>query len=1371
MSEKVIKIIDVKKKIVDLATVSEEDLDDILLVLSETNPNITANITNGIKIISSAIQNPPYTLFNKNENIIHIDLRNLFYNTSIIPVIDLFGANAFAETNTNIYKTKLPNRTLVLYKVMAKNNKEEYKLLTLASEEMVSITHILIPHKQELRPLFNNMDYYLGYYTYLSNGCFSSWLLEYLYTTKSTFDYHSKNDIHLTNTDFNSAYDIQIFNKYIGDNVMLPIEKYKYIYNKNKDILLFAVNNYLIPTLLNINIPKNKNTATDIKSFVIPNTVIYNTWMSKEEKAILFHFLKKIYEIYNIDYDFHIKYVEIFNINAINELYKFNALPIYYFVLTDNKNPIIEQYYKNQKAIINIKKRKNEIYKKKIEYTNKIKIYLLLILEKLGKCRTNDIMSALINDVSNLTKILDQLTKHEKEIIDVAYTNYMALIKSYTENKCPHLNLCRKLRTSSSIQMKKKIEEVLKFAKKENTAKADKDWIICNKCNFPLICPHVIDKLQAESDLKTYDETMAILNKYVNKVATNNNLFVYYCSICSETIAELNQEIGYSSQYSQYGDINNDIRIKLWSILTNAFEYLEFEVIINPKLFINEAIQLLYAIISKLSITNKTDLSKSMYQEDSTIDPLVEFYCIIFSYVYILHSIIKNKKINFKGVHKGSKSSKYAEEIVKLIIKKYYLLITRLGLKSEYINKKFIEAYQYLEKNLHFEDGEINKNDIVYQTATTDSIYKYAKFMYLFQRIKNNAIETKNTKIYSDEVYLFHQIMGNTVEDFDIKSKKLQSIHMDEIDFSFFIKQKEVNFYADLYTISDMPTKDIADLIHDSKSWKLDKALKKGGTPLKKGLPKSLKKGPSKSLAKDAPSSKNDPSPELNITEFISNRGTKGTEATKGTKSIKSYENAIFYESYNLFHEYVTKLYNHKEYNNFLIRLNDFKKIEYRFYLVKKFFSLNSYFYFPAKHTTKYKKHDLKISKLYDEQGIKHKWDIYCYEDEELTIAELLKKDSWSDPLLDIKCSICNIRKSNTKTLDCNKIEKALKSSYTIDTFFIFYQTRCPEENLHNFENNICTKCGIQYSFITNKDENSKKYYNKYYPLFKEITDEIRNRHHIEKLEFLKKNEIAEKIKIKIPKEIDFSYVAKLSKLFNIDINIIEEIGCTQLRSFQDIKDGKNKKNKPPISITEINNANAEMRYLFVMYSLLLNAETNVDPDILNVLESANVPKYEYKNLKKYLPIINIEEYNTNFFNIRAASMDATNNISMNDTIKYIIHHLSYYIITIAEHSYKDNEFTEPLCLNFSKFIINTIVKNQKLLSTPLHFTWKYFSEVEDDYLIKEGEDGAGDDNADIIEDVNIDGEGENDNLFSAENIDYDLNGENEEDNQADIDF
>ena len=1357
MSEKVIKIIDVQKKIVDLATVNQDDLDDILLVLSETNNSITKPITDSIKILSDSLQNPPFTLFNKNEDIIHIDLRNLFYNKSIIPVIDMFGSIAFAETNKNIYKTKLPNRTLVLYKVMAKNGKEEYKLLTLASEEMVSITHVLIPHKQELASLFNNMDNFLGYYTYLSNGCFSSWLLEYLYITKSTFDYESKKEMHLTKTSFNSAYDIQIFNKYIGDNVMLPIEQYKYIHNKNKNILLFTINNYLTPTLLNINIPKIHDHIS-IKQFVIPNIVVYDTWMSKNEKTTLFDFLKKIYDIYNIDYEHNIKYVEIFHLNAINELYKLNALNIYYFILSDNKNPIIDKYYKNQEAIINLKKHKSEIYKKKIEYENKTKIYLFLILEKLGKSRSNEILTALINDVSDLSKILEQLTKHEKEIIEVAYNNYMALIKSYMENKCPHLNACRRLRSPSinAIQMKKQLEEVLKYAKKENATNAAKDWIICNKCNFPLICPHVIDKLRAENELKTYDETMAILNKYVNKVASNNNLSIYYCSICSETIAEISSEIGYSSQYSQYGDINNDIRIKLWSILTNAFEHLEFEVIINPKLFINEAIQLLYIIISKLSITNKTDLAKSTYQDDASIDPLVEFYCIIFSYVYILHTIIKNKKINFKGVHKGAKSSKYAEEMVKLIVKKYYLLITRLELKSEYINKKFIEAYQYLNKNLHFEDGEIDKNDIVYQTATTDSIYRYAKFIYLFQQ--NGKKHGKGAA--SNEIALFHNIMGNTVEDFDIKAKKFQlthHIHMDEIDFDLFIKQKEVNFYADLYAV-DMPTKDIADLIQDSKSWKLDKSHKKKGGAAKK-KPKSKSK--------------------LNITEFIAphrksaDKG-KGESADKGkgesagesasANKMRRYENAIFYESYNLFHEYITKLYNRKEYNEFLIKLNNFKKIEHRIYLVKKFFNLNSYFYFSAKHSTKYKKKDIKISELYDENGRKHKWDIYCYEDEELTIKELLKKDSWSDPLLDVKCSICNIRQSNTKTLDCNKIEKALKASYTIDTFFIFYQTRCPEENLHNFENNICTKCGIKYTFMTNKDENSRQYYNKYYDNFKKATSEIYQRDNISELN--KEPPLIKKVKI--DKSIDFSYVDKLSKLFNIEINIIEEIGCTQLRNFQDIKDGI-KKNKPPISLTEINNANAEMRYLFIMYSLLLNAETTVDTDILHILESVNVPKYEYKNLKKYLPVINIEEYNEHFFNIRAASMNAANKITMEDVIKYVIHHLSYYIVTIAEHKCKDNEFTEPLCLEFSKFVINTIVKNQKLLSTPLHFTWKYFSEVDDDYLIKEAEDGAGDgaeddnaaDNGDIDEN----------NLFSSENIDYDMSEDNEADNQADIDF
>jgi hypothetical protein len=102
----------------------------------------------------------------------------------------------------------------------------------------------------------------------------------------------------------------------------------------------------------------------------------------------------------------------------------------------------------------------------------------------------------------------------------------------------------------------------------------------------------------------------------------------------------------------------------------------------------------------------------------------------------------------------------------------------------------------------------------------------------------------------------------------------------------------------------------------------------------------------------------------------------------------------------------------------------------------------------------------------------------------------------------------------------------------------------------------------------------------------------------------------------------------------------------------------------------------------------------------------------------------------------------------------------AYFIILIADHK---NAEHKTLCLDFSKLIITNIIKNQKLLSKPLLFNWKYFLEtnVDDDYV---DENEQVDNGGDII----IDGSADSD-PFSAEHIDYDLN--DDEDNFAGVNF
>ena len=110
---------------------------------------------------------------------------------------------------------------------------------------------------------------------------------------------------------------------------------------------------------------------------------------------------------------------------------------------------------------------------------------------------------------------------------------------------------------------------------------------------------------------------------------------------------------------------------------------------------------------------------------------------------------------------------------------------------------------------------------------------------------------------------------------------------------------------------------------------------------------------------------------------------------------LNNYNYAIYYGGYQLFHEYITKLFSKEEYDEYITKLYKFKKAEQKLILARKYFHSNSEFSLKTKTTCQYKYQNIPISVLYDENGIKHKWDIYCYEDEELTLKQLKEKDNW----------------------------------------------------------------------------------------------------------------------------------------------------------------------------------------------------------------------------------------------------------------------------------------------------------------------------------------------------------------------------------------
>ena len=157
--------------------------------------------------------------------------------------------------------------------------------------------------------------------------------------------------------------------------------------------------------------------------------------------------------------------------------------------------------------------------------------------------------------------------------------------------------------------------------------------------------------------------------------------------------------------------------------------------------------------------------------------------------------------------------------------------------------------------------------------------------------------------------------------------------------------------------------------------------------------------------------------------------------------------------------EYLVDVDTQEEMDKYNKKFHELKKEENGFLIMRSI--ANSKVYNNIKYTKSRsfdylinKNKDMKLSYIYDENGIKHSWvnnfkkNIYIYEnDEEHTNADINKmlssKKHIDGRIIDIKCPYCSVKLSEISTINIQKIKEALVKQHKINNFFnkIIYTT------------------------------------------------------------------------------------------------------------------------------------------------------------------------------------------------------------------------------------------------------------------------------------------------------------------------------------------
>lgn len=355
-----------------------------------------------------------------------------------------------------------------------------------------------------------------------------------------------------------------------------------------------------------------------------------------------------------------------------------------------------------------------------------------------------------------------------------------------------------------------------------------------------------------------------------------------------------------------------------------------------------------------------------------------------------------------------------------------------------------------------------------------------------------------------------------------------------------------------------------------------------------------------------------------------------------------------------------------------------------------------------------------QVTKVYDENGIKHKWNIFIYDKNEYKMSEIPTNRLIAVPT-NYRCGICGILKTEWRKLSIEKTINSIDYKYMMFMFYQYYRIRCPLRNNHSFVNDVCEKCKISISTIENalsskSNEETISYYDKYKSVFADDKKEARKSksHYIIVKEKQKKN---------LGSDYDYTIIVNTARSLSCDINLIESIGKTEGRKYKDILD---KIDIPDTNIAHILSAISELMLIYRIYWKY------------NISNNAG---FKIDNFKNDISLL-LDEPNKNFDRIH----------------KFVIQFICKIVLEAEKHK-KD----------FGKELLEKVLKNQKLFCIPTDFNWNMKYNKSQGERVELGDmtpnENAADDYLEerAIEEVNVNKDNYN-QLYDAErNIDYDV--------------
>lgn len=329
--------------------------------------------------------------------------------------------------------------------------------------------------------------------------------------------------------------------------------------------------------------------------------------------------------------------------------------------------------------------------------------------------------------------------------------------------------------------------------------------------------------------------------------------------------------------------------------------------------------------------------------------------------------------------------------------------------------------------------------------------------------------------------------------------------------------------------------------------------------------------------------------------------------------------------------------------------------------------------------------------------------------------------------IVDYKCSNCNKYLSAVNKMD---VDAELNRIQLLDTFYKYYESRCPVKDLHEFTGDKCSKCGFITSYSSSYDMN---YYKKYSHVFDKIqkikhdifvqqVGQIQGAYKQDIKSFISyTKELDKHTKEKDPTKfsidlyegkkypdysVTFRELIELAQITQIKYNVLLNIGLTDGILFKSIELGKANPSAEE-SATSLTRSMKIKNHIFKIirdYNTIRNFEDLYDlsPKIKLIVDKQR--KIGLKDIKGKLPDIVMDFIPRDQYYSTHLPVKYYNN--------FLLNHLASMLVTIVKQT---KEPFKEMSKDIVNYFIGDIIHSEKTFSKTLPIVIKKELSKEDE--------------------------------------------------------